>query len=53
MLSRPPNDSETGLPYGVDQSNRHLPALGEARHRPLNASFNRENNPCCPGWNCP
>lgn len=42
MLSRPPNNSETGLPTGIDQKHAR-------RQRPLKASFNRENNPCHPG----
>jgi hypothetical protein len=25
MLSRPPNNSETGLATGIDQRNKHLP----------------------------
>lgn len=61
MLSRPPNKSESGFrqawAYGTARYRSALSGpnggLGAEPpappQRPLNASFNLENNPCCPG----
>ena len=53
--ARRPGRPERSSPCGTDggPAGRAPAAAGRQPQRPLNASFSRENSPCCPGWNCP